>query len=347
VKKIVRAWCIVFTIVMMIVPLSGCRFEHYSRDEVVEWAKTAISRDVVVSEEYFTRTSSDEIYLDNVWTAYIKDMPEITFEIISHKYYAMESASYSIESTYWYEYGKYYFEQYKAEHDTNLVPLDTGINVNSFRLLALFGDRQELSDMVQEAFAVEKYMQSMGSADYVDFRFEYDDILAQVDDSDVFEFCDGFEQLESIEETLLTELAFYTADYRLELDMFTPEEREQAIDYFDRRFVITRADGSEVSYSDLTLSRYGYGMSFGTLYEVLLREDFSPSGTPESFSVVGVDGSFYQFSYSFNDMPYENGKNGYYYIKDGEEIAMQYYFYNHFRSGLFEEISGMKFSEIR
>ena len=40
-------------------------------------------------------------------------------------------------------------------------------------------------------------------------------------------------------------------------------------------------------------------------------------------------------------------KNGYYYIKDGEEIAMQYYFYNHFRSGLFEEISGMKFSEIR
>ena len=143
----------------------------------------------------------------------------------------------------------------------------------------------------------------------------------------------------------------YSADYRLTADQFTSEELAEAVEYFGRSFNITRADGSVVSYPDLGLSRFGYGMSFGTLYEVLSREGFEPDGTPDAFSFTGVDGSEYEFSYWFNDQPYEvdwedqSVVNGYYYLKDGQRVSMDYYFYNHFRNGLFERMTGMTFVE--
>ena len=175
---------------------------------------------------------------------------------------------------------------------------------------------------------------------------EYDDVLAAVDDTDVYSCAQCTAEVDKLEEDILSEFAVYAADYRLEVDQFTTEELIAAAEKFNTQFNITRPDGTVVSYSDLSLSRYSYGMSFGCLYEVLYREGFEVDGTPEHFTYVGIDGCNYEFSYSFNDYVYDNGKPGYYYLKDDEKVPMSYYFYNHFRSGFLQEISGLTFEKI-
>ncbi len=341
-----RIISLILAAILVLTVFAGCRTEHYASDDIVLWAEEYIGNDVVISDEPVIRESGLDGYDDLVWSAYRKSLPEVEFEIFSHRFYGGESINYSIETTYWYEYGRHYFEQYKEEYGTDLVPYDAGRTNGAYYLLAGFADRDELSDIVRQAISIEEYMYQLGGVDYISFRFEYDDILAMKSSADVSDFCAGYGELDETEEILLRELAMYAADYRLLPDTFTDEELEAAIDYFDRRFEITRADGSVVSYSDLTLNRFGHGMSFGTVYEVLSREHFSVTGSPEAFCVSGISGDIYEFSYSFNDMPYENGEDGYYYIKNGEKLPLEYYFYNHIKSDFFEEISGMTFRQI-
>ena len=65
--------------------------------------------------------------------------------------------------------------------------------------------------------------------------------------------------------------AGYAAAYRLETDQFTEDQLNTAAsNYSSLRFSITRPDGTELCYPELILAYYD-SMSFGCLYEVLVR----------------------------------------------------------------------------
>jgi len=345
-KGIIRLTSLVLVAIILALAFTGCRIEHYEDDEIAEWAKENFDTPVVISDDYFTRPSGEDgKWEDRVWTAYLKDMPEIQFEIISHEFYGMESIDHSIVCTYKYEYGKYLFSQCDPELQAFFEHHKDDERYSGYHLRGLFSDRQELTEMITKALRLEEYMEEQGASECIRFVLAYDDVLAEVDDTDVFAYACGTEAIKAAEKELEEEFVLYAADYRLALDQFTYDELVSAVSVSDQRFVVTRADGSQVSYPDLALSCFGYGMSFGSLYEVLAREGFPVAGIPEEFSVIGVSGDVYEFSYSFNDMPFENGKNGYYYIRNGSSIPMSYYFYNHINNKLFEEISGMTFEK--
>ena len=55
----------------------------------------------------------------------------------------------------------------------------------------------------------------------------------------------------------------------------------------------------ELCYPELILAYYD-SISFGSLYEVLVREDtFQVSGTPEEFTFTAANGAVCSFSYSY------------------------------------------------
>lgn len=338
--------CLIITTVTLSL-LSGCRMTHYNEDEISQWAQEHFDEPVSVSRDYTERPSSDEGYTDRVWTAYLKSNPDLEFEIVSHKYYGMESVNHSIETTYSYVYGKYWFDKYTQEHSTDFVPFYDDAVFYDYRLSVTFADRYELSEVTAQAEEIVSFMKKAGVDDCFDFVFEYEDILINAKTSNVYDIAKHDASFDEVENTLLTELILYAADYRIGLEQFTQAEIEDTLRSSDERFVLYRPDGSTKLYPDLAPSRFGYGLSFGCLYEVLSREGFSVSGTPTHYSFTGTDGSVYEFSYDFNDMPYEDGKAGYYYLKDGVKTAMDYYFYTHFRTDFVEEITGISFTETK
>lgn len=332
--------------VLVLSLFSGCRLSHYEEDEIAAWAKENFDEPVKISSEYFERPTGEGNYTDRVWNAYLESNPDLKFEIISHEHYGMESISHSMETTYDYVYGRYYFDLYCKENKTDFVPLYDEAVYSDYELYVKFADRYELADVIDQAEDITDYMEKAGIEECVDFQFEYDDSLICAQNSDVFEYADCDSSFDEVESTLLRELIIYSADHRTGLEQFTEEEITDTLRSSDERFMITRTDYSTTIYPDLALSRFGHGISFGCLYEVLSREGFAVYGTPSHFSFVGIDGSFYEFSYDFNDMPYEDDKVGYYYLKDGEKTAMKAYFYTHFRKDFLEEISGLTFDEV-
>ncbi len=343
----IKSISVVLVLIIVISAFSGCRLNHYGEEDIVQWAKENIGSPIYISNSYTEREGwYDEKYTDRVWKAYLPDMPELEFEIISHEYWGMETITYSIGSTYDYVYGKYYFEQYCKENRTDFVPADDEPTVIGFYLHAYFDDREDIDTLIEQAENISEYIRKTGGSLCVAFEFELNDVLAEVDDTDVSAAVGCESDFDDAKNDILTEYAQYAADYRIDVEQFTNEELKAATEQLGGCFEITRSDGTVVSYSDLSLSRFYYGMSFGCMYEVFSREGLDVEGTPEHFYFNGIDGSSYEFSYSFNDYEYSDGKVGYYYIKDGVKTPMSYYFYNHFRSGFIEEISGLSFEQL-
>ena len=90
---------------------------------------------------------------------------------------------------------------------------------------------------------------------------------------------------------------------------------------------------------DLMCSFFSYGISFPTIYEVLSRSGYPVSGTKDDFTFEGIDGSTYEMSESFIE------NDWYYYIKDGEHVPMEAYFYDHFYVGKVKEFTGIEVAE--
>lgn len=345
--------CVSFAAILAaaIALLSGCRLSHFERSDIVDWAKDNFDRKVVISKTYEERTGDDE-YVDRVWEAWLKDAPDLKFEIISDRCYGMESISHNISTTYYQVYGEHYFGRYLADSATVFSEDEDQYPFSSYRVKAMYDDRQEMEAVIADMERIDAAMKQNGVEDCVVYVLVYDDPLAAVDDTILHQIVHTG-SFEKLTDQLTEEFILYAADFRLALDQFTREEIEDAVERSSQKFVLTRADGTQITYPDLALSRFGYGMSFGTLYEVLEREGFEPEGTPDAFSFVGIDGCEYEFSYWFNDYahPVDHSPSGYcdgyYYLRDGEEIPMDYYFYNHLRTHEVEEITGLSFEKVQ
>ena len=172
-----------------------------------------------------------------------------------------------------------------------------------------------------------------------------------IDDADIF----GSTDREKSWDEMLAEYITTILDYRYDTSLVTEEQIDAALADYEMRVGIYRGDAVDRElyepekieyYDDIIANKYYYGISFGSLYEILRREGFDVSGDVWHYSFTGADGSVYEISYDFIDSLYTDydytPRDGYYYLRDGEVQTMGAYFHNHFTVREIEELTGLK-----
>ena len=348
-KRILKRCCLVLVCVLIATVLFGCRMSHHERSEILKWAEENIPVPVTISENHTERTDGDE-YIDYVWTASVTDNPEIKFEIVSDRFWSLEWVSCEVRCTFQYECGGYYFAEYLQEYDTDFKAKENQQETGDYQVEVEISSREQIPEIAAQVEDIGEYFNEKGCASVLSFWCWYrnpnppertEKLVCEV-----FRYSPGCAM--EVRQKMTQSMALYAAEYQLITDQFAEGEIAKNVVLADRVLEITRGDGTTVSYPDLTKSGAYLGISIGAMYEVLTREGFDTNGTPEAFTVTGVDGSVYEFSYWFSGDPagaegfeYDTSKG--YYFKDGKPVAMEGS-YDHIQPPLFRQISGMTFT---
>ncbi len=362
-KRFLRrsSFLFLFSILFMSMTLlSGCVTE-YKRSDIQKIVREDMGiKNAVVSDTY-REFEGEDGYTDRIWTITVNDSG-LVFNIIDDYHWGMESLTNSLKND--------YNEALLAFIQDNLPDLKY-LKINTYQedgiyygeIIGEYNNAEELKNCKEELDILKQSFSDLGYPDAaVRYRFEYQHPLRNVteyviDDADVFGRTDTDESYKS----MLNEYITTVLDYRYDdLKNFTDEQIETALaDYQNRIGVYTGIQSDEklyekdkiTYYDDIIANKYYYGISFGSLYEILLREGYEPTGDFWHYSFVGKDESVYEISYDFCDYQFLNDdktgyRNGYYYIKDGEKIPMFAYFYNHFTTKEIYEMTGLKLVDI-
>ena len=374
-KKYFKVLCLLSVFLFCALSLSGCG--HYKRSEAAAWFKENIADETIAVSKDYTERENEYGYTDHVWNAYLKDLPEVKFELISHAGYSL-FPTYDMETTYHLEMGKYYLEHYLDENPGALNYLEISENGYSdvMYISGVYDTKDEIADFCRQLEHLDNYILDQKYPCRFLYGLAYREPLTYPDgntsgtllrnDTYVSEAGgtalendseqDGNSSFESPSESLRRSaeesFAHYAAVYRLNLDLFTEEQLKDAVNAdSDYRFTITRPDGTQLCYPELLL-RHSDEMSFGTLYEVLLREgNYQLTGSPEAFTFTSADGSIYSFSYSYYrtwgigaDSSQAGSSGSFYCLSDNTEVYL---------SGqplidteLFAELTGLTFAPI-
>ena len=313
-KKSLRIAAVLSFFLFCAFAFSGCG--HYSNREAAEWfQENVVDEGIMVSKEYTDRENSSGD-AERVWTAHLKDLPEVEFELISHRTVSL-FVTYDMETTYHLEMGRFYLENYKSSNPSDLSGLETGTDVSEQRLTVsgIYDTVPEIDAICREMGNLEDYIAAQKYPCQITYALAYREPLTFDAAEEPFTMrytCvseDGGAVPDSLNAGTLADtlrnrarnaFAGYAAAYRLETDQFTEDQLDAAAgQYGSLRFSITRPDGTELCYPELILAYYD-SMSFGCLYEVLVREGtFQVSGTPEEFTFTAANGSVCSFSYSY------------------------------------------------
>lgn len=367
-KKNLRIAAVLSFFLFCAFAFSGCG--HYSRQEAAEWfQKNVVDEGILVSKEYTDREDSSGD-TERVWTAHLKDLPEVEFELISRRTVSL-FVTYDMETTYHLEMGRFYLEKYKDSSPSALSGLETGTDVSEQRLTisGIYDTMPEIDTICRKMGSLEDYITAQKYPCQVTYALAYREPLTFDAAEEPFtmrytcvsEDGDGSDPdslnagtlADTLRDRAQKAFAGYAAAYRLETDQFTEEQLDNAVsEYSDRRFTITRPDGMEICYPELLLARYG-SMSFGCLYEVLVREGvYEVSGTSEEFTFTASDGSSCSFSYSYKMSEDSSGKSSdiggctdaYYYLSDGDKVILSDA--PLIDSEQFSELTGLSFKSI-
>lgn len=354
-KKISKMMLIILLVSFLMVLVTACRTHHYSRSEMNTYLKDLFDdKEFVVSKKYIEREGSDH-NIDRVWEVYLKDNPDLIFKACSNKYYSTEWADYNQNTDFSYVYGLYYYKLFSEKKQTHIKWKESKLNeTNDYlmngRIYIAFTNRQELQQAVKEIKEFYEFLNSQGYPIKLGFIVEYS--YPELDIRD-YSMEDNEYYATEISVSTIDEVtkmyAQFLLDYRLDnMNEFTKDELIYYNSLSDKQqFTLIAADGKTIKYNDILLSKFGYGMSFGSIYEVLIRNGFKVNGNTKHFDFIGIDGNKYEFSYKFHDYPYNESDGtvheGYYYMKNGKKIPMNAYFYNHVSSSFLKEISGMSF----
>lgn len=328
-KKRVSPLFYLFFSAAFIFLLSGCS-RHYTRSEAEKWFRENIADTAVVVSEEYTEEQGADGYTNHVWTAHLKDLPQAEFELISDAGYSLWS-TYSMETTYHYEIGKYYLQEYRRENRESISLLISSRRNNYLSLGTSYKDREELEQILGQMESFSEYLSRQEYPCEIIYSVRFNELLTLVN-GDYPDTASNASSVPELRDSALKNFAQYAVVYQLYTDQFSEDELIAAADNMEAYHpVVTRPDGTSVSYDDLLTLYYDDAISFGCLYEILVREEFADtSGSPEAFKFTGTDGKIYEFSYDFSDQytPEEmqglglNPVKSFYYLCDGEKVSL-------------------------
>ncbi len=253
---------------------------------------------------------------------------------------------------------RHYTEDYDGFTNFKLdKSIDEGMEWN--RISATYKDRESLHEILDELSKFRDFVESKGFKKEFSMKYSIifdnpirnnvvkDEEDSVVDDGDEDGFVTSFDHEDRIQ--VEEKLLYACIDYRFEENLleFKEEEIKKFVKKQEDQIGVSHDNGETYTYyDDLLASEYGYGISFATLFEILKREGLKVEGNPWKYSYIDQNGNRYEFSYDFTkENPDDPDKDiWYYYLKNGEIVWMDYYFYNHLYVTKAEEITGLKLS---
>lgn len=348
-KSVFAMICILFSLC-----LCACTTE-YERDDIAQLIKNDMGiSDFILSEDY-RAVEGEDGYTDKIWSVSIPDSG-VEFHIIDDFYWGMEA----VTNTLYNDYPRavlFHVKDKLPKTDYLTIRSETdryGIFQGS--IIGQFENPEELGRCYTE---LEKMKNSFCEMGYSDLRLWYElqyihplryvtSYQDQSGDSRGY-ITDEFNFQDMENKLIITAL-----DYRFEIiSRFTDRQIDAALKGYHAPVGIYRGRRKEESeyqrqdieyYHNIIASPYSYGISFGSLYEILKLEGFDVRGSRDHYSFTGSDGSVYEISYDFCDGVFEtNGetKNGFYYLKDGSQVLMDAYFYTHFTTRQIQRMTGL------
>lgn len=343
-KKLIILFSCLFLIL-----LSGCTTVTHSESDVASFLKNKcdITADFIVSDQYETLIGEDG-YEDKLWTVTLAD-DDITFHVLDDYYYGSEWVTNQLRSDFENVVAEKMYSSFSSVYlNGGNKPAYDGLN--GFVLTGSFRSRNELEALLSEYDSFREHTLQNGYDIHIKGNFVFDNPIRnytskEVADGDISlnrKASDSPDYARSTENYILAVLDYRFAD---NINEFSADEIASALD--DYKYPVSVLDsitGEYRMYDDIIANQYGYGISFSALYEILVREGYPVEGDAWDYTFSSPDGDTYEISYYFNDYPFEDG-NGYYYLKNGEQQPMDYFFYNHFRTGKIFEMTGIQLKD--
>ena len=329
---------------LVVVLLSGCTTKYEQKDIYDYIEENYALEDVKVSKER-TELTGEDVYTDYLWEITADD---IKFRVLDDYHWGMETLTNHLTDDYEDVMLKKYYDSKILPHFTLDEKEEQGLY--SSQLVGKFHTKEELIQLYEELENFQNYVTQKGYT--IPNSFSYHLQMQSpirnhmpayvVDDGDSFGRVTDITQ-GSLKEAITNYIQTYTDYHFNDLDeKFTREEIIQVVSEHKYQIAIIKEDNTTF-YDDLCASQFGYGISFGTLYEILEREGFNVSGNNEHYSFADFNGNIYEISYDFINVDGKNDEsNHYYYLKNGEPVKMAADFYNHFSANKIEEMCGLK-----
>lgn len=280
-------------------------------------------------------------YIDYLWT--VTESDGTVFYVVDDRYYGTEWASNSLTDNRWAIVLKRYIEP-NGLPGFEVVPNENPEGWPDMMSFSLRGDYRTRAELGQRVDAINELSRTVPKGVRIPFLLRFDHKFRTIGDyensaADYSEllYSPGQIVLEDAERRYLNTILDmrydeYIADY-------TEDEIHDFVNENAHSFAVVRSDGTCDFFDDLLMDYYGYGISFPTMYEVLRREGYPVEGDKNDYTFTGIDGSVYEFSDYFSDGDW------YYYLKDGERVDMEYYFYNHIYYTSIEDYTGIRLAD--
>ena len=182
IKKYLRITVISAFFLFCASALSGCG--HYSRRETAEWfQQNVVDEGIFVSKEY-TEREGDDGYTDRVWSAHLKELPEVEFELISNKSLSL-FPYYDIETTYYLEIGRYYLDNCLESDPSALSGLEVSTDEYWHQVIisGIYDTLTELDTFCRKMEAIENYMSQQDYPCKITYRLAYREPVTYCADS--------------------------------------------------------------------------------------------------------------------------------------------------------------------
>ncbi len=325
-KKLIAAlWAVIL--------LSGCTTD-YGKEDIEKYVREELGlKRFTVSETCEEVTDNADGYKDYLWTVTEKD--GTVFRVLDDYHWGMEALTNSLRNDYSDVHTRLLYEAHA--HGSLKLEEGTRDSLYTAQLIGTFTDREQLHGLVDDINAFLPYNDGIPLSFQLCFdhpsRYIGDYVQDDGDTSGVLR--DKPITYTDAEANFLHQVI----DMRYpQMHDFTSEEISAFVYQNNYGVAVGNGSGYEV-YDDILTSRFSYGASFRTIYEILIRNGYPVTGTAEEYTFTGTDGNTYRFSDS-----YRNEETYYYYLND-TETPMEYYFYNHIRLYRIAEITGLDLKE--
>ncbi len=315
--------------------LGGCT-KKYERKDIEEFIRnqTGISG-FKVKRERAELTETEDGYTDYLWTAVERDGTE--FHVLDDYHWGMEALVNTLRTDYYQVHLINAFPDLPHSKIELESSLENGLYTACLK--GTFSSRSELLSEMDELRAIQQSDSCPENAGYnLLFNYPYR-VIGEYDST----IGDCYGNLRNPVDTAEAEnrMLLTCIDHRLPCRFeFTEDEIHNAVEGNSHQLGIRNEDGSYTWYDDLCADQYSYGVSFASMYELLVRNGYPVDGTPEHYSVTAPDGTEYEFSYDFNH-PSGGRSVWMYYLKNGEITDMNGYFYTHFNAGMMYQMFGL------
>ncbi len=355
-KKIV----FIMLIVMCGMLLGGCAKKH-TKSDVKKYVKEELGFDNVTVSSSPKVIENGKNYTDYLWTVTLNGEEEIVFNVIDYHSVGQVAEVSSLSDNYETVILKKLFGEYDGLADIELEEYEDK-GMPCYRLVGEYESREELRKLFDELIDFSEYVEDTDYDITISVLLEHQNILRnqceyELADGDIY--INAEKITEADYEDALSTYACVCLSYRFEdqLEDFTDEELVQILKGYSKCISIQREDGTYEFYDDLCANKYGYVISYGALYEILIKEGFEVEGDCWAYSFVGVDGNEYEISHDFCDYVYEDvygeddnvdylvnqgDKEGYYYIENGEKLPMSTWYVNYFTRSEIKEMTGLE-----